>query len=139
MSKDTAIQIIELLSEKLGRLVDYTSENVIPYAIDLMHRYIIYINISNFISLFIKIIILSICIVIAKKSLKKVKIESNTAKSNYDSMIYAMIGSIGIICGFGSLIFGLMFVIPETIEFIQILLKSLITPELFMIEQLRNL
>lgn len=67
ISKDTVIQIIEIISEKLGILVDYISENITPYAIDLMHRYNVYINISNFISLFIKIIILSICIIITKK------------------------------------------------------------------------
>ena len=144
MSKDTAIQIIEIISEKLGIVVDYTTENVIPYVVDLMHRYIIYINVSNFISLFIDIIILSIFIIITRKSIKKIKIEyNNKEKSDCNSAVAyatpALIVVVGIIFGVASVTFGVMVVVPETIEFIQILLKSIITPELFMIEQLRTL
>ena len=39
MTESTAIQIIDALSEKLGIVIDYTVDNVIPYVEDLIPRY----------------------------------------------------------------------------------------------------
>ena len=39
MSEDTAMQIIDALEYKFGIAIDFTKENIIPYAIDLASRY----------------------------------------------------------------------------------------------------
>ena len=39
MSEDTAMQIINALEYKFGIAIDFTKENIIPYAIDLASRY----------------------------------------------------------------------------------------------------
>lgn len=40
--EEVAIKMIDMLSEKMGIVVDYTTQNVIPYAVELMERIVQY-------------------------------------------------------------------------------------------------
>ena len=60
MTESTAIQIIDALSEKLGIVIDYTVDNVIPYVEDLIARYIKYVNITCIFNISLSLVFLLI-------------------------------------------------------------------------------
>ena len=60
MTENTAIQIIDALSEKLGIVIDYTVDNVVPYVEDLIARYIKYVNITSIFDLSLSVVFLLI-------------------------------------------------------------------------------
>lgn len=78
MNEEICIKIIDVLSEKMGIIVDYSKENLIPYVKDLGERYINYTIIIDLIGIFLIIAFDAVCIyfmALYYKSYKKKKEE----------------------------------------------------------------
>ena len=131
MSESSAIQIIELLSEKFGIVVDFTKENIIPYAIDLSNRYINYFIAISIFKIICFLVAIGILIMILKVN-NKIKIKTQKDSDGYQfcliiqillSLVIVVVSIFAMIC------------IPS---FIIDIIKAIYIPDIVILEMLRG-
>lgn len=131
MSESSVIEIIELLSEKFGIVVDFTKENIVPYAIDLSNRYINYfIAISIF-----KIIVFALIIAILIMAIKIIDKIKNKAEKDSDKYEACLLMQIIIALIAAAAIISAMICIPV---FIIDIIKAIYIPDIVIFEILRG-
>lgn len=123
MISNEIIKVLDKLCEKFGIVVDWTSQNVMPYMQDLMTRFIKYKMIINSFWLAIGIVLL-IVTVIAIYILKK----SNEYENNNDDFCLMAIG------------IGAMFIVSCTIiaSNANEIIQNLYMPEITIVEYIQN-
>lgn len=131
MSENTAMQIIELLSEKFGIIIDFTKENIVPYAIDLSNRYInYYIAISIF-----KIICFLMCIGILIMIFKVNNKIKNKTEKDTDKYQFCIVIQILLILVITAISIFAMICIPS---FIIDIIKAIYIPDIVILDILRG-
>ena len=137
MSEETIIRIIDVLAEKMGILVDYSRENIIPYARDLTERYIDYIIINDIIYI-IMILGFNLCFIyglIKFNRLVKGK-EKDIIKSDMEAQTDAMMALFIVVL----IIFGLQLIIAVgfLLYNVQELIAAFLIPEKLIYDLLAN-
>lgn len=115
------IKVLDNLGEKFGIVVDWTSQNIMPYIQELMNRYRSYFITSCVIWLSLELVLLVISIVIFKGCIKEKKEKQywNWDDEGLGRMIFLMVSAIFLIIA-----------LPITI---QMLLKGIYMPEFIFI------
>lgn len=124
---DQIIKVLEYLGDKLGIAIDWTAENVIPYAEQLFKRYVTFKITYTSIGIFIALICATTAIVLGIKLTKGCVECTNTGKDNlwWDRygpsaigiialcviVIFGAIGIVALSCNISSLIQWI--IIPE--------------------------
>lgn len=103
------IKILNDLGERFGIVIDWTSQNILPYLQDLMSRFIKYDIAMNIFGIILGIIFLVI-IVIAIRKIKKDKKEIQY----YDLFDEGMPQAI-IVCISAIIVFAMFFIAPQKI------------------------
>jgi len=80
--EEVAMRLIDLLSEKLGIAIDYTTTNVIPYATDLINRVATYNIWKEYLTAVVLLIITVICAIKIKRIFKSYNETLKNEKSN---------------------------------------------------------
>ena len=62
--------VIDKIAEKIGVVVDWTSENVLPFIQDIMQRYRTMSIVKNVITMIVCTIIITICVIVVTKMIK---------------------------------------------------------------------
>ena len=134
-NENAFVTALNAICEKIGLAVDWTSENILPYAQDLCGRFITYQLVMNIIWLIMSIISIFIAIKLFKIGANAVKIMSSD-DYDYDNEGWYIFQ---IIAGFfGTAIFGL----PGALNIISYpmdIVKCLTIPEIYLIETLQTL
>lgn len=60
VSESTAIQVIEAVCDKLGIVADWANTNVVPYAQELINKYMAYVFVSKLAQFMIAVV--SVCV-----------------------------------------------------------------------------
>ena len=120
---DEIIKVLDNIGEKVGITIDWTSQNILPYLQDLMHRFISLQNAKAI----AWIIILSISVIIAIISL--IVLTKKFKKEKYDGLI-----SLTILLGVSILI---CLVIPLICNIFG-LFQNIYTPEITLLEYITN-
>lgn len=124
--ESAAIEVIEVLSEKLGIAVDWAGENVLPVAEELIQRYITYTIVSmttQLIVSFVAMVALSVTILYCASKYAEIVKKNRTRYYDYNNdavkfVVIEIISSVLVVFAgiwFGASIFGLVKVIyfPE--------------------------
>ena len=64
---DQIINVLNVACEKVGMAIDWTSDNVIPYAEDFYRRFIMYTVTKTITSMIVVVILFIICVALLKK------------------------------------------------------------------------
>lgn len=86
MTNEEIISILEYISGKLGETVDFTKENVMPYAEKILAKYCTYKIISGFLGVLISVGLFFVCFYVTKligKQRKKA-LDTKTGNLFYD-------------------------------------------------------
>ena len=124
VSENNAIQIINAIWDKLGIVADFTNSNIVPYAEDLLRRYVQYVVLNNIIF----IVLYSIVICTFYKLTMKFK---NKGKSDNNDTWYMVFKIITIALGIG-VIFAVPFIISD-------ITKALCIPEALILDLLNKI
>ena len=138
MNSEEIIKVIDELCKKFGVVIDWTSQNVLPYLQELAHRIAIYKITMSAIGVFIGLVFLVLEICLCKKVISEYlycqKNQKDTAQWDYDCgpegpalISMAGIGIAGIIA-----LATLCCSVPE-------LIKWVVVPELGLFEYLQGL
>lgn len=65
------IKVFDYFGEKFGIIIDWTSENALPYVHDLLHRIVAYNIVCSSIQLFFSIICATIVVLLIRYGIKK--------------------------------------------------------------------
>jgi hypothetical protein len=82
---DQIIKVLEYLGDKLGIAIDWTTENVLPYAEQLFHRYVTLKIVKNGIGVFIGVVLVITAIAF---TISMVKGYMKTSKNHKDNIWY---------------------------------------------------
>jgi hypothetical protein len=103
---DEIIKVLDALAERLGIVIDWTSQNVIPYLEQLYYKYIKYEIATSIVWMLIGIV----CILVGKRGIKIVQYfykKYQEDKSNYCDMWAIIIGlAVGMAFLSGAVIIG---------------------------------
>ena len=124
VSENNAIQIINAIWDKLGIVADFTNSNIVPYAEDLLRRYVWYVVLNNIIF----IVLYSIIICTFYKLTMKFK---NKGKSDNNDTWYMVFKILTIALGIG-IIFAVPFIISD-------ITKALCIPEALILDLLNKI
>lgn len=123
------VEVLNALCEKFGIVVDWSSENVVPYLMELTHRYAAYVIAKGVISLVVSVV-LTVLMVRAHKSLtvkratyfdkpcKRTECESDSALD-----VFLIVAFLTVV----SWVLGIVAYIPDAI-------KAIAIPEALMAE-----
>lgn len=62
--------VIDKIAEKIGVVVDWTNENVMPYVQNIMERYRTMSIVGNLVAIIVCAIIITICVIVITKMIK---------------------------------------------------------------------
>lgn len=113
---DEIVKVIDALCEKFGLAIDWTSENVLPYAELLCKRMITYELWSSVVYMFVAILLLIFTFFAIKRFLKKD--EDDEWLMEYGENIDFSVGLIAIILGTIALVFGVCMLFGEVPDII---------------------
>ena len=131
------IKVLEYLGDKLGIAIDWTAENVIPYAEQLFKRYVTLKITSASIGTFIGLALAVTTIVLFIKVIKGYTKYENTQKKNLlwerygPSSMGAVAISVAIVCG--------VFAVPIIGCNISSLIQWIIVPEIPFVKEIASL
>ena len=124
VSEKNAIQIINAIWDKLGIVADFTNSNIVPYAEDLLRRYVWYVVINNIIFIVLYGIVIS--------TFYKLTIKfKNKGKSDNNDTWYMVFKILTIALGVG-VIFAVPFVVSDIV-------KALCIPEALILDLLNKI
>lgn len=76
------IKVLDALSEKLGIAIDYTSDNIIPYAQQLSEKLVNYELVTSIMFIVLNVIPVIVTLVLIKYILKSIKNKTYTTKGS---------------------------------------------------------
>ena len=138
------IKILDDLAKRFGVAIDWASENVMPYLMELYDRFITYKIVINCIPIILFIIFATVFIVIMVKFFRCKETALETHENNYFVKVYKYWGewehyttelfnTLAITFGILSGVFGLFAIFA-----IGTLLKLIFIPEVYMVQYLTN-
>ena len=134
ISENTALQVIESVCDKLGLVVDWTNQNVVPYAQELAERYIKYIFVSNVVQIVLASVLLVACIVVTYYCYRKnreIVLERGDRWQYNEEVKYLVIGAT-LAC---AMPFDVAWLIVKVFQ----LIKILYIPEVYILNLLANM
>lgn len=130
------IEVLNYLGEKVGIVIDWSAENVLPVAQQICERYIRYEIIMSIIWLLFDLAIIVMLIISMIKLFKFCIKAYKTPEYQRNYCVWAQITMI--ISGFVALIMGCCF-IADIVENFEVLMKCILLPELHLLEVLKSL
>ena len=141
---DEIIKLLDELAKRFGIAIDWTSENVMPYLMDVYDRFVTYQIVTNLVAPILFVILLTATIMVALKTAKDYKNEKDSFFVNVsEQRNYFRNEPLGITRVETNLCFlvtittlgvaSVIFAIPAFIDFFD-LMKVIFVPEMFTIE-----
>ena len=127
MENNQLVELLKELANQMGIAVDWTSNNIRPYIIDIMGRLARYEIFTSVIWILFFVIVIFVAVKLLKMSYKRYKDEE-------DYWDEEMFGGTAIVLGFVILLASI-FIISECYD----IGKAIYTPELLLIRTLKNL
>lgn len=123
------VEVLNALCEKFGIAVDWSSENVVPYLMELTHRYAAYVIAKGVISLVVSVALTALMIRVYKNlTVKRAEYHDKPCKRTEDESEFAL--NLFLIVTFLTVIswvLGIVAYIPDAI-------KAIAIPEALMAE-----
>lgn len=99
---DEIIKVLEYLSEKVGLVIDWTSEkiasDIMPYLQEVYRKCVVWGIVQNLVGVFVGAALIVSAIVILRKLLKAYKGEKETKYELFDGSDPTLLGTIASIC-----------------------------------------
>ena len=128
-------ELIDIVAEKLGVVIDWTQENIMPWITDILHRFVTFNIIVSVLTTAVTFAFLVLDIIIVVKFIKDYVSRKKSILWDDDFSFPTLLGFIMIIAAAMSMIIsGLIF--PDEL---QELLKWIVIPEFKVVEELTAL
>lgn len=134
--------VLNALCEKVGIVIDWTQENIIPYFTDLLERYVKYNIIAESLWIILGIVFIISCIPIGISILKQYNIGRKTKEENFWWNVYGYLKSvepkghtIAALVSMGMIAICILVMVPISISE---LLKWCFIPEIKIIEEITS-
>lgn len=128
-------EIIDIVAEKLGVVIDWTQENIMPWITDILHRFVTFNIIVSVLTTAVTFAFLVLGIIIVVKFIKDYVSRKKSILWDDDFSFPTLLGFIIIIAAaMSTIISGLIF--PDEL---QELLKWIVIPEFKVVEELTAL
>lgn len=132
--------VLNALCEKVGIVIDWTQENIIPYLTDLLERYVKYSIITESLWIILGIVFIIPCIPVGINILKQYNTVRKTKKENFWWTVYGYLESvepkghtIAALVSMGVIAICVLIMVPIGISE---LLKWCFVPEIKIIEEI---
>lgn len=127
MENNQLVELLKELANQMGIAVDWTSQNIRPYIVDIMGRLARY-------EIFTSVIWILFFVIVILISLKLLKMSYKKSKDEEDYWDEEMCGGTAFVLG-GVILFASICIIAQCYD----IGKSIYTPEILLIEQLKSL
>lgn len=135
-ASEQIIQVVDMLCEKFGIAIDWTSENVIPYIETLCGKLVSY-EIGTSIAWMVIWLVVSICSIVAAKKL--VPVFKNGIEKDKQSRFYTADWEVGSIFAIIGLVIINLITVCTVCTQIMDIIKCVTFPEMFVFEYVQRI
>lgn len=134
VSESTAIQVIEAVCDKLGIVADWANTNVVPYAQELINKYMTYVLVSKLTQFMLSVVLVCVlCTVVmyCNRQYKAIVKEQGQRYKNNEEVKFQVIGTT---CAIAA-----PFVFVLCLVFLFGVLKAFMIPELYILDLIKSM